>query len=172
MPEPPAACFSELESNAANDAWRFNCGPASVCLLWGLRPDVVRPHFVACGFERKGYTNPTLMYHVLSLLGKTWRLTRHPDAIPHSRGIARIQWVGPWNRDGVPPQAAYRHTHWIAFWYDGEQQWIGDVNAMCVGGWITMDRWHHRLVPWLLEKCEPKASGLWFPAQVLEVDDA
>lgn len=173
MPEPPPkARFTVGEADAAGDEWRFNCGPGSVCLLRSLRPEQVRPHFAAAGFERKGYSNPTLMYSALRSLGVPFRhVIFRPSKIPLFRGLVRVQWGGPWCDDGVPPQAAYRHTHWIASWSDGSRHWIGDVNATCCGGWVDPSEWSEQLVPWLLQSCEPKWDGRWWQTHALEATD-
>jgi hypothetical protein len=127
---PPKARFTAHEADVACEQWRFNCGPGALCLLFGLRPDEVRPHLD--GFERKGYTNPLLMYGALRSLGRTWKRLRSPN-YPKVGGLVRMQWGGPWCNPGVPPRAAYRHTHWIASWHDGDQ--------LVCGGQLTFWRW-------------------------------
>jgi hypothetical protein len=56
---------------AAADAWNFNCGPGALCAVLGKTPEEIRPHLL--DFERKGYTNPTLMADILRGLGVSFR---------------------------------------------------------------------------------------------------
>ena len=167
MSAPPRARFTPDEGDGAAYEWGFNCGPGALCLLFGLTPDEVRPHLD--GFERKGYTNPTLMYGALRSLGKIWTWKRlRPPVYPKVGGIVRMQWGGPWCAPGVPPRVAYRNTHWIASWHDGEQLWFGDVNAIVDGGWLPDWVWGTRVAPWLIQ-CEARGDGLWWPTHILEV---
>ena len=115
--------------------------------------------------------HPTLMYEILGRLGvKYRRCLNGGDTWPYF-GLARIQWGGPWTKEGVPMRVRYRHTHWVASWkasHDADRHMIFDVNATCVG-WIGFFEWSHRLVPWLLKECEPKADGTWWVTHALEV---
>lgn len=164
---PPAPAFDLFDAERAADEWRFNCGPSSICVLSGMTPEQIRPKML--DFERKGYTNPTLMFDVLRGLGASWR--KHSAGWPAEDGryLVRVQWGGPWCDDGVPVAARYRHTHWIAHWIHGKGCFIFDVNAMCVGGWLTYQEWHNNLAPWLIKQCEPKGNGKFWPTHCLEV---
>ena len=99
--------FAEIERAAVD--WGANCGPAALAAACGLTLDDVRPHLE--GFERKRYTNPTMMFGALDSLGVRWRRLK-PCAWP-DYGLVRVQWHGPWMADGVPRRARYRHSHWI-----------------------------------------------------------
>ena len=168
MTAPPRARFTPAQAYRAENEWRFNCGPGALCLLFGLTPDEVHPHMG--DFETKGYTNPTLMYGALRSLGKTWTRLRSP-VYPKIGGLVRMQWGGPWCAPGVPARVAYRHTHWIASWHDGEQLWFGDVNAVVgdVCGWLPGHAWQEILAPWIIQQCEPKGNGQFWPTHILEV---
>jgi hypothetical protein len=65
-------------------------------------------------------------------------------------------------------RARYRHTHWVA-----SRSTVGfeifDINAICVGGWLSLQEWEFQLVPWLLRQTQPKASGDWHLTHRLEV---
>ena len=164
MTPPPAALFDPHDVNLAGKEWGFNCGPGALCLLLNLKPEDVRPHMG--DFETKGYTDPELMFSVLRSLGYTWEGldTEWPEF-----GLARIQWAGPWTRPGVPKQDRLRHSHWIASWRGQDGMSVGDVNATCVGGWVSFHEWHQLLVPWLLRDVEPEASGHWWPTHRLSL---
>lgn len=156
--------FTIDEATTAGDEWGLNCGPAAVAAICGLSLAELRPHLG--DFERKRYTNPTLMWAILRNVGcLSWiqnKPTRWPDF-----GLARIQWEGPWTADGVPVRVRYRHTHWVATVGQGTE--IFDVNCLCVGGWVPLAEWSGQVVPWLLSQCEPKADGKWHITHSVEV---
>ncbi len=164
--EPPFIPFSSDELEAAHGAWGCNCGPASLaaCLEYTL-PEVRKllPHF-------RGFMNPTEMQTALALgIGAPARKlykTANPKGLPNmptglpSRGVARVQFGGPWLAPDVPPGAAYKQTHWVAtllhrtIWTPPgvapEQErfriFIFDVNA----GWQLFDRWWETTIPQLI----------------------
>lgn len=50
-----ALAFNGEEAQAASEAWRFNCGPGSLCALTGKSPEDARQALPQ--FEQRGYTN-------------------------------------------------------------------------------------------------------------------
>jgi hypothetical protein len=166
------------DAQRAADEWGFNCGPAAICAVAGLTPAEIRPHMG--DFERKGYTNPTLMWQVLRSLGIRWQCGLAQMSSENQGmlawpefGLARVQWEGPWTAPGVLIAARYRHTHWVASRREeGKEPFIFDVNAMCAGGWIGLTEWSTQLVPWLLRECEPKANGRWHLTHSVEIKRA
>jgi hypothetical protein len=162
--------FTLEDAERASDEWGANCGPGAIAAVMGMTLDELRPHMG--DFEKKHYTNPTLMWQVLRNVGATWHL-RKPIQWPNY-GLARIQWEGPWTSPGVPPRVAYRHTHWVGAMRCFRREEIGvfDINAMNSGGWISLDDWMHTLVPWILEQCVPKANGNWNITHTVEIDRA
>lgn len=172
-PGAPTLAFDVHETNACADRWSFNCGPAALCAVTGKTPEQIRPHLG--DFERKGYTNPTLMIGALKSIGIKHRdlMKLYPRGVQRwpAFGLVRVQWGGPWMRDGVPMAARYRHTHWVAAAGDViEPERVFDVNAMCVGGWLPFAEWRDQLVPWLIKECEPKSDGTWSVTHSLEVE--
>ena len=164
----PKTCFTLDEAQAASEAWGFNCGPAAVCALLGLKPEQVRPHLGE--FERKRYTNPTLMRDILKRCGVGFKQIYRGDdpavtQLNTDLGLLRIQWGGPWTRPGVPMRVRYRHSHWIAM----RGGMVFDINAISVGGWIPAREWSEQLVPWLCAEVEPKWDKTWWVTHVLEV---
>lgn len=155
---PPALRFKEWHIDQAAEEWRFSCGPAALCAILSLTPEEVRPHLV--GF--KGWMAPTAMYQALRSLKTEVAVTqRHGDVLgTHfpSRGIARVQWLGPWMRPEVPVPARYKHTHWVASWksFSGDSHHIYDINNLT--GWQTYFSWRTQTVPWLLEQVK-RADG-------------
>ena len=164
------APFTEQEAYRAAERFGFNCGPAALCAVTGLRPEeaIDRLH----GFERKRYTNPSMMQRALRDLGIGFERVYQCLGLSKARepkypefGLVRVQWGGPWTEPGVPVRARYSHTHWIAC----DRGEVFDVNAISWGGWIARWEWEQRLVPWLLEQVEPKASGEWWPTHCWQV---
>jgi hypothetical protein len=148
--------------------WGVNCGPAALAVVAKKTLQELRP-FLG-DFERKRYTNPTMMFDSLRRLGINWRQVKGPSLTWPQFGVVRVQWCGPWTAPGVPPRVAYRHTHWVAAQRLPGQLYVFDVNAMSVGGWIPEPEWREHLVPWLLKECEPKANGYWFLTHVIEIE--
>lgn len=179
--------FGLNEAQEAADDWGFNCGPAALCAVLGMTPDEIRPHLG--DFERKGHTNPSLMAAILKRLevpfGRRYQCLGGLEAVRPAYpnfGLVRIQWSGPWTRSGVPVKARYRHTHWIAVRESTNYRtalrgttprttprWVFDVNNIAWGGWIFWECWAKDLVPWLLERCEPKSDGRWWPTHCWEI---
>ena len=62
--------FTYEDQQAANAEWAANCGPGAVAAMTGLTLTELRPQMG--DFERKRYTNPTLMWEVLNRLGCRW----------------------------------------------------------------------------------------------------
>jgi len=176
-PGPTAISWTPEEGDRLWDEWRFNCGPAALCAVTTLTPQQLRPHML--DFEHKGYTSPTLMRDVLKKLRveigiKSRYLKPAGDVLPWPRfGLARVQWDGPWCKSGVPMAARYRHTHWVASYRPRDREHlVFDVNATCVGGWVSYREWSLGLVPWLLKEAEPKATGGWWLTHAIEVRSA
>lgn len=161
--------FTLKDAQKAGDEWRFNCGPSALCAVLHKTPEEIRPHLL--DFESKGYTNPTLMIDILRALKVPHQVVyrnQFPGALPAIKwGLMRVQFAGPWTAPGVPIQARYRHTHWVACRDLNEA--VFDVNAMCVGGWLPWKEWSQQLIPWLIKQCYPKADGNWWATHAIEV---
>lgn len=169
--------FTTEDLQRASDGWGCNCGPSALAAITGLTLNEVRP--LMGDFERKRYTNPTLMFESLDRTNCNWWKLK--DAIP-TYGLLRIQWEGPWTEPGVPMRVRYRHTHWIAIQqhermgiqYPGKispAAGIFDCNAMSSGGWIAFRDWSAKLVPWILEECVPKANGRWHVTHRVQIEN-
>ena len=159
------------EMDAAHEEWGANCGPSSIAAVCNLSLKDVRGHMG--DFETKRYTNPKLMWSVLRSNGV--RFHYRGGHLGHDNwpdfGLARIQWEGPWSRDGVPMKARYRHTHWIGV-NAMNRNGIGifDCNATVNGtGWTSLEFWKSMLVPEILDTCEPMANGNWHITHAVEV---
>ena len=165
---PPPLRFTHDDANRAYDDWGANCGPGAIAAMLGMTLDELRPQMG--DFEDKRYTNPTLMWDVLNRIGVGFSLTKPARSWP-DYGLARVQWEGPWTNPGVPPRAAYRHTHWVgAHGKNPENVGIFDINCMNSGGWVNVFDWAGTIVPHLVQNCCPKgASGRWHLTHVVEI---
>jgi len=156
----------------AYEEWGANCGPAAISAMLNRPLDEVRPHMG--DFERKGYTNPTLMWATLERLGVRFahRGRNYDGRVDWPTfGLARIQWEGPWTRPGVPIRARYRHTHWVGVDARNRAEiGIFDVNAIGNGtGWCALADWQQTIVPFILDNCVPRADGGWHITHAVEV---
>lgn len=160
--------FTADDADRAYDEWGANCGPGAIAAICGITLDELRPHMG--DFERKHYTNPTLMWAVLDSLGVAWAKVTPAVSWPQY-GLVRIQWEGPWSEPGAQPRWAYRHTHWVGAATDPVKGvGIFDINAIGNGsGWCSLDDWRAMIVPWILNECVPRASGGWHLTHVVEV---
>ena len=170
--------FTIDDAQRAHDEWGCNCGPAALAAMCDLTLDEVRRHMG--DFEQKHYTNPTLMFRALDSLGARYTRAYLGEKRAGasltvrgwpSRGLARIQWEGPWTRPGVPMAARYRQTHWVgALTTPSGNVGVWDVNCMKNGsGWVSVEKWNEILVPWLLAECHPKADGKWHITHAIEL---
>lgn len=161
--------FSAEDADRAYDDWGANCGPGAIAAICGMSLDELRP--MMGDFERKGYTNPSLMWQVLNRLGVRWTLLRGKPLDWPNYGLVRVQWEGPWTQPGVPIRARYRYTHWVgAARAPSGSVGVFDINAISNGsGWTSLSDWSTILVPWLLNECVPRASGGWHLTHVVEI---
>lgn len=158
---PPRLRFDVDDAERAGDRWGFSCGPAALCALLGLTPDQLRPHLERHS-RKRSYMTPDDARRALDSLGVEYSAGNGPKWPRY--GITRIQWHGPWLQPGVPYKARYCYTHWVAT-CDGQ---IYDINATCVG-WLSLEQWAEKLVPWLLREAVPRADGGWSITHAIEV---
>lgn len=168
--------FTEAEAKAAYDDWGCNCGPTALAFALQTTLDVVRTAIP--DFDSRRYTSPTMMSEALSRLGrqvnplrapgkfhgKRDRLVGHADMFRGPMSLVRIQWTGPWTKEGASGKWAARQTHWIACWIENEQRQVFDVN----GGIRNFHSWEQEIVPLIVAQV-PRADGGWFPANVWQL---
>jgi hypothetical protein len=169
--------FSYEDAERAHDEWGCNCGPGALAAIMGMTLDEVRPHMG--DFERKHYTNPTLMFDALRSIGATWKANVVGSKCAGATctfvgwplfGLARVQWEGPWTQPGVPMRARYRYTHWVGAQQRNGSYGIFDINCMSNGtGWCSLDDWIKHLVPSLVA-LYPRANGKWHITHAIEVE--
>lgn len=135
----PDLRFTADDADTAWDEWGANCGPGAIAAVCGLSLAELRPHLPY--FEKKGYTNPTLMWwRVLDELAASWvGLTRAGEQWPQL-GVVRVQWHRPWMAPGLPARARYSHTHWIACCDAVRSRAIFDITPCA---WVAGSRSSH-----------------------------
>ena len=141
--------YRPTDVDAAYEAWGADCGPCALAALLGREVEAVRT-LLDEGFPKRRYMNPT---HMLEALDRAGVRYEHTGGFP-SRGLAFIQWEGPWTAPGAKVAWAYRHTHWIAV--DGDQFY--DVNA---DQWVPRADWE-RHMPELIREGVKGATGGWY----------
>ena len=159
--------FTLVDAEKAHEGWGCNCGPTALALACGLTLDEVRRHMG--DFETKRYTNPTLMRDSLERTLVAHRYVK-PDEWPVF-GLLRIQWGGPWMKQGVPFGARYRQTHWVAAATAPRTRNLGvwDVNCLNNGtGWVSLADWESIVVPAITKEI-PRADGTWSVTHSIEV---
>ena len=165
--------FKLADVEVASDAWGCNCGPTALATMCRLTLD--EAHALIEGFDAKHYTNPTMMRAALTRLGRPWRETPQATVVAGampSWGLCRIQWQGPWCAPGVPPAAAYRHTHWIGVAKTEFDIGVWDVNAMAMTqdwrGWVSIADWSSWVAPAITSEIK-RATGAWHVTHSIEV---
>lgn len=171
--------FTQADAERASDDWGCNCGPSALAAVTDRTLDEIRP--LMGDFEKKRYTNPTLMFECLKRAVPDNRFFWNIEGMP-TYGLLRVQWEGPWTQAGVPIRARYRHTHWVGIHqpdimgvrFPGKispAAGIFDVNAMNSGGWIAYSDWAATLVPHILENCVPRANGRFHFTHRVQIGD-
>lgn len=157
--------FTINDAERAFNEWGANCGPGAIAAITRMTLDEVRPHLG--DFERKGYTNPSLMFEILRNLNLRVSMVKPPDWPTY--GLARIQWEGPWMNQGVPMAARYRHTHWVGAARRNGSIGVFDINCMPSGGWVSLEDWSSVIAPYLIKHHAKGASGGWHLTHAIEV---
>lgn len=158
--------FTLADVERAHEEWGCNCGPGALAAIAGLTLDEARAHIP--GFDKRLYTNPSMMNAALRGIGKPWRKIGANWPV---WGLVRVQWEGPWTAYGVPMAARYRHTHWIGAARGANSIGVFDINCMNNGtGWCDLDDWKRVIVPFLTIEQNNRASGGWHITHAIEVD--
>jgi hypothetical protein len=169
--------FTLADVDHAHKEWGVNCGPCALAAIISMTLEEVRQHMG--DFERKHYTNPSLMIAALRSTRAVYKIAKLGDRAAGAvctflgfprYGLARVQWEGPWTKPGVPMRARYRYTHWVGAASDGPDIGIFDINCMNNGtGWCSLDDWRDVVVPYILQQY-PRASGQWHITHQIEIE--
>ena len=159
--------FSEQEALECYEESGANCGPNA--LAFALQMSLRKVIRYIPDFLDRRYTSPTMMEIALAALGrKVQKISIRSEQLHwmellfHERvALVRIQWGGPWIKDGKPQKWAARQTHWIVTWIDGFDRLVFDVN----GGINRFENWRYEIVP-ALAASVPRCDGTWYPANI------
>jgi hypothetical protein len=132
-----------------------NCGPVSFAAL--MKMEVCRVISYFPHFEHSNWTNLTQMLGALRSTRCDAEVLRR--AFP-SRGLALIQWLGPWTERNFFSRWSLPHTHWIAV--DG--QWVFDHTAE---KWLRLRDWAPTVAKDFISEI-PRATG-WAVKYGIEV---
>lgn len=156
--------YRPTDVETANERFGASCGHAALAAILGRQVSDVwqaaRQHF-----EGRGYVSAPAMENALRLLRPgNWRPAAN---IPSEgagplpvRGLALIQFKGPWMEPGLPLGAQLSRTHWIAI----DTQWVYDINQ---DGWLVAPKWEDQTLPLLLAH-HKRATG-WYVRRAYEV---
>jgi hypothetical protein len=138
IPPYPELKITADASDEAHDEWKANCGPHSIAAACGLTLAEVRPHIP----NYRGWMNPTQVGQTLGSIGRPYTFRKGLKTQKLCTGINRVQWEGSWLNPGVPPAAAYHHTHWVAHFDDpaSEGGWVL-CTAVCAWAWVHLAEW-------------------------------
>jgi hypothetical protein len=142
--QPPT--FVPWDIEVAQINFGANCGPASFAAITGMEVCRVMRYFRH--FEHCRWTNLTQMHRAFGEAGYTANVQR--CGLP-SRGVALVQWLGPWTEKNFFSRWSLVHTHWISV----EGMWIFDHNACC---WQTLGEWAAGTASELMLEV-PRATG-------------
>jgi hypothetical protein len=123
-----------------------NCGPAAFAALVGTEVCRVMRYFPH--FEHVKWTNLTQMLRAVESADFAAELRRR--AFP-SRGLALIQWLGPWTQKDFFSRWSLPHTHWVAV----EGPWVFDHTAE---KWQRLQDWAESVAKEFVSEI-PRATG-------------
>ena len=106
-----------------------NCGPAAFAAV--TQQEVCRVMQYFPQFPECRWTNLTQMLRAFAEAGYATQVQK--CAAP-SRGVALVQWLGPWTEKQFFSRWSLIHTHWIGV----ESDRVFDHNACC---WQTLGEW-------------------------------
>lgn len=117
-----------------------NCGP--IAFATATEHEVCRVMQFFTHFEEKPWTTLTHMRTAFAMAGFEPETLR--QAWPE-RGVALIQWLGPWSQRDFFSRWSLFHTHWIAV--DGD--WVFDHTELC---WMKKQEWEREVAPLFLQE--------------------
>jgi hypothetical protein len=123
-----------------------NCGPVSFAALLGTEVCRVMRYFPH--FEHARWTNLTQMLRAIECADYDVEVRRR--SFP-SRGLALIQWLGPWTDEDFFSRWSLPHTHWVAV----EGRWVFDHTA---GKWQDLRDWAGGVAKGFVSEI-PRATG-------------
>lgn len=121
--------FVPWDIDVARINFGANCGPAAFAAV--TQREVCRVMRYFPQFPERRWTNLTQMLRAFAEAGYGAQV--HKCTAP-SRGVALVQWLGPWTEKQFFSRWSLIHTHWIGF----EGGRVFDHNACC---WQPLADW-------------------------------
>lgn len=153
-----APSFVPWDIEVARINFGATCGPAAFAAV--TEREVCRVMHYFPHFPDRRWTNLTQMLSACAVAGYA---TGVEKCAPPSRGVALVQWLGPWTEKQFFSRWSLVHTHWVGV--DGN--WIFDHNACC---WQTLGEWSAGTAAELIAQV-PRATG-WRIKYGVEVSKA
>ena len=141
-----APTFVPWDIEVARLNFGANCGPASFAALLGT--EVCRAISYFPQFEHSNWTNLTQMLRAVEFADYDAEIRRR--AFP-ARGLALIQWLGPWTERDFFSRWSLPHTHWVAV----EGPWVFDHTAK---KWQGLREWAGTVAKEFVSEI-PRATG-------------
>lgn len=138
--------FVPWDIDVARINFGANCGPAAFAAV--TQREVCRVMQYFPHFPERRWTNLTKMLQAFADAGYATRVEK--CAAP-SRGVALVQWLGPWTEKQFFSRWSLVHTHWVGVADD----WVFDHNACC---WQPLDEWSAGIAAQLIAEV-PGATG-------------
>ncbi len=138
--------FVPWDIDVARINFGATCGPAAFAAVTEREVCRVMQYFPH--FPDRRWTNLTQMLQAFASAGFTTRVEK--CAAP-TRGVALVQWLGPWTAKDFFSRWSLVHTHWVGV----EGDWIFDHNA---DGWQTAGEWSTGIAAELMAEV-PRATG-------------
>lgn len=162
--------YCPTDVTAANERFGASCGHAAIAAILGIEVTEAWQR-ARHAFEGRAWVSAPAMEEALSILRPgNWRPAAVREREQPVRGLALIQFMGPWMEPGLPLGAQLSRTHWIAadVWQDapGSARWpmVYDINA---AGWSTRAYWEANTLPRLLG--QHKRTTGWYVRRAYEV---
>lgn len=141
-----APSFVPWDIEVARINFGANCGPAAFAAVTEREVCRVMQYFPH--FPERPWTNLTQMLQALAVAGFNASVER---CVAPSRGLALVQFLGPWTAKQFFSRWSLVHTHWVGV--DGD--WVFDHNACC---WQTLAEWASGTAANLIAEV-PRATG-------------
>lgn len=132
--------FVPWDISVARINFGANCGPISFAAA--TEREVCRVMQFFTHFEEKRWTNLTQMRAAFARAGFETCIRR--QSWPE-RGVALIQWLGPWTNREFFSRWSLLHTHWLAV--DGD--WVFDHTER---RWMPKQEWADEVAPLFLRE--------------------
>lgn len=149
-----SAPYCPQDMTLCADRYGAACGHGALAAVLAVPVAIVCHQLFADSLPKQRWINMPTMEEALTKAGKTFRIVGRQWP---KRGLAMIQFTGPWTRPGVPVRVACQYRHWVAV----EAGLVWDAN---LEDWISREDWGR----WVVELLPAKSDG-WTIARGYEI---